>query len=124
MQTLTFCEPTRNLNKISRRHKDGHCLVNGSTEQYTGHAKAPVRRFPKYACFPLGLGLGGSFVGIVLHQLLQWPNQSRARGFPQKMSPIERGIRWDDSALGIDWPKTPTEISDNDRNWPDFVDQV
>lgn len=30
----------------------------------------------------------------------------------------ERGLRWDDPAIGIDWPRVPTEMSDKDRNWP------
>ena len=29
----------------------------------------------------------------------------------------ERGLRFDDPVLGIDWPMTPTVISDKDRNW-------
>jgi dTDP-4-dehydrorhamnose 3,5-epimerase len=36
----------------------------------------------------------------------------------------ERGIRWDDPALGIRWPITDAVIvSDKDAAWPD-VDQV
>jgi dTDP-4-dehydrorhamnose 3,5-epimerase len=30
----------------------------------------------------------------------------------------ERGLRFDDPILGIDWPMTPTVMSDKDRNWP------
>jgi dTDP-4-dehydrorhamnose 3,5-epimerase len=30
----------------------------------------------------------------------------------------ERGLRFDDPVLGIDWPMTPTVMSDKDRNWP------
>jgi dTDP-4-dehydrorhamnose 3,5-epimerase len=34
------------------------------------------------------------------------------------------GVRWDDPAIGIVWPLAdPTEISDKDRNWPDFTDR-
>ena len=29
------------------------------------------------------------------------------------------GIRWDDPALAIDWPFTPTVISDKDRDFHD-----
>ncbi|GAA4165231.1 dTDP-4-dehydrorhamnose 3,5-epimerase [Shinella granuli] len=29
-----------------------------------------------------------------------------------------RGLRYDDPALGIDWPATPSAMSDKDRNWP------
>lgn len=29
-----------------------------------------------------------------------------------------RGARFDDPAFGIEWPLTPTAISDQDRNWP------
>ena len=32
----------------------------------------------------------------------------------------ERGLRWDDPAIGIDWPSEPQEMSDKDRKWPDF----
>ena len=32
----------------------------------------------------------------------------------------ERGLRWNDPAIGIEWPIEPREISDKDRNWPDL----
>jgi len=32
----------------------------------------------------------------------------------------EQGLRWDDQAIGIGWPLTPTSISEKDRNYPDF----
>jgi dTDP-4-dehydrorhamnose 3,5-epimerase len=32
----------------------------------------------------------------------------------------ERGIRFDDTAFGIQWPLDVTVISDKDRTWPDF----
>ncbi len=32
----------------------------------------------------------------------------------------ERGIRWNDPWLGIEWPIAPVEISPKDRAWPDF----
>lgn len=33
---------------------------------------------------------------------------------------LERGLRHDDPALGIEWPLPVTVVSDKDRNWPDF----
>ena len=30
------------------------------------------------------------------------------------------GIRYNDPAFGIEWPREPTTMSDNDRNWPDL----
>lgn len=33
---------------------------------------------------------------------------------------LERGIRYDDPAFGIDWPVEPLEISEKDKTWPDF----
>ena len=36
-----------------------------------------------------------------------------------------RGVRWDDPALGIDWPPADQRlISERDRAWPDHVDQA
>lgn len=32
----------------------------------------------------------------------------------------ERGLRWNDPAFGIEWPFTPTAISEKDRSFPDF----
>lgn len=32
----------------------------------------------------------------------------------------ERGVRWNDPAIGIEWPVKPVEISDKDRAWPDL----
>lgn len=32
----------------------------------------------------------------------------------------ERGIRYDDPAVGIEWPVEVTEVSEKDRCWPDF----
>jgi dTDP-4-dehydrorhamnose 3,5-epimerase len=36
----------------------------------------------------------------------------------------ERGARWDDPSLGIDWPAAPIVISVRDRSFPAFRDQV
>jgi dTDP-4-dehydrorhamnose 3,5-epimerase len=33
---------------------------------------------------------------------------------------LERGLRHDDSLLGIEWPLPVTVVSDKDRSWPDF----
>jgi dTDP-4-dehydrorhamnose 3,5-epimerase len=30
----------------------------------------------------------------------------------------ERGLRYDDPALGIEWPIEPVVVSAKDRNWP------
>lgn len=32
----------------------------------------------------------------------------------------ERGLRWDDPAIGIAWPTVPAEVSSKDAAWPDF----
>jgi dTDP-4-dehydrorhamnose 3,5-epimerase len=31
-----------------------------------------------------------------------------------------RGVRFDDPAFGIDWPGSPSLLSDKDRSYPDF----
>jgi dTDP-4-dehydrorhamnose 3,5-epimerase len=32
-----------------------------------------------------------------------------------------RGVRWDDPAFGIEWPATPSTLSERDAAYPDFV---
>ena len=34
----------------------------------------------------------------------------------------EGGLRWNDPAIGIEWPMEPTVQSDKDQNWPDFAE--
>jgi uncharacterized membrane protein len=43
---------------------------------------APDRRFPTSAGVLFGLGLGGFFDGIVLHQILQWHHMVTSAGYP------------------------------------------
>lgn len=45
-------------------------------------AKAQSHGFPAAAGILLGLGLGGFFDGIVLHQLLQWHHMVTSAGYP------------------------------------------
>jgi dTDP-4-dehydrorhamnose 3,5-epimerase len=33
---------------------------------------------------------------------------------------LASGVRWDDPAFGVDWPATPTVISERDAGYPDF----
>jgi dTDP-4-dehydrorhamnose 3,5-epimerase len=33
----------------------------------------------------------------------------------------ERGVRFDDPGLGLEWPIEIASVSEKDRNWPDFV---
>lgn len=33
---------------------------------------------------------------------------------------LEKGVRWNDPAFGIDWPSPPQIISERDRSHPDF----
>jgi dTDP-4-dehydrorhamnose 3,5-epimerase len=33
----------------------------------------------------------------------------------------ERGLRWNDPAIAVQWPAEPAVISDKDRLWPDFA---
>ena len=35
--------------------------------------------------------------------------------------PLARGVRWDDPAFNVSWPRRPSIISERDRNYPDFA---
>jgi dTDP-4-dehydrorhamnose 3,5-epimerase len=34
---------------------------------------------------------------------------------------LARGVRWDDPAFNVTWPRRPAVISDRDRDYPDFT---
>jgi len=34
---------------------------------------------------------------------------------------LERGLRWDDPVIGIEWPIPPSVVSQKDREWPDLA---
>ena len=53
-----------------------------STEATEKQSSAPKSRFPTDAGIFLGLGLGGFFDGIVLHQILQWHHMATSAGYP------------------------------------------
>ena len=48
----------------------------------TGRHELHERRFPVSAGIFFGLGLGGFFDGIVLHQVLQWHHMATSAGYP------------------------------------------
>jgi uncharacterized membrane protein len=52
--------------------------------------------FPTSAGILLGLGLGGFFDGIVLHQILQWHHMLTSAGYPaDSLSNLEVNTLWD-----------------------------
>jgi uncharacterized membrane protein len=55
-----------------------------------------LRGFPLSAGVLLGLGLGGFFDGIVLHQILQWHHMLTSGGYPADSVPnLEFNTLWD-----------------------------
>jgi uncharacterized membrane protein len=53
-------------------------------------------RFPTSAGVLLGLGLGGFFDGIVLHQVLQWHHMLTSAGYPaDSLGNLEFNVLWD-----------------------------
>jgi dTDP-4-dehydrorhamnose 3,5-epimerase len=34
---------------------------------------------------------------------------------------LARGVRWDDPAFNVSWPRRPSAISERDRSYPDFT---
>ena len=54
------------------------------------------RGFPTAAGILLGLGLGGFFDGIILHQVLQWHHMLTSAGYPQDSVPnLQVNTLWD-----------------------------
>lgn len=54
------------------------------------------RGFPTAAGIFLGLGLGGFFDGIILHQVLQWHHMLTSAGYPaNSLGNLEFNVMWD-----------------------------
>jgi uncharacterized membrane protein len=54
------------------------------------------RGFPTSAGIFLGLGLGGFFDGIILHQVLQWHHMFTSAGYPaSNLENLEFNVMWD-----------------------------
>ena len=61
-----------------------------------GNDERQERDFPLAAGLLFGLGLGGFFDGIVLHQVLQWHHMLTSAGYPATSVPnLEVNTRWD-----------------------------
>jgi uncharacterized membrane protein len=61
----------------------------------TSAASSPDRHFPTSAGILFGLGLGGFFDGIVLHQLLQWHHMLSSWYPVNTIENLELNTRWD-----------------------------
>ena len=58
--------------------------------------KESRREFPTIAGIFLGLGLGGFFDGILLHQVLQWHHMLTSAGYPAvNLDNLEFNVMWD-----------------------------
>jgi len=58
--------------------------------------KEDGRGFPTIAGIFLGLGLGGFFDGILLHQVLQWHHMLTSAGYPaDNLGNLEFNVMWD-----------------------------
>ena len=64
----------------------------------------------------IGKGFAHGFLTLVENTIVSYH-------MTQKYDPERaRGIRWNDPQLAIEWPATPTLISDNDRKLPNYTD--
>jgi uncharacterized membrane protein len=60
------------------------------------HDEHKNREFPISAGILLGLGLGGFFDGIILHQVLQWHHMLTSAGYPaDSVQNLEVNTLWD-----------------------------
>ena len=60
------------------------------------HHARQERDFPVAAGILFGLGLGGFFDGIILHQVLQWHHMLTSAGYPSdSIHNLEVNTRWD-----------------------------
>ena len=128
---------------VARSHLAG--TLRGMHYQQAPHDEAKIVRCNRGAVFDVVLDLRSSspsykrWFGIELSetngQMLYVP-QGCAHGYQTLSDDAEvmyftsafyapaaaTGVRYDDPAFGIDWPRSVTAISGQDRSWPDFID--
>jgi uncharacterized membrane protein len=61
------------------------------------HTNRDIKRgFPSIAGIFFGLGMGGFFDGIILHQVLQWHHMFTSAGFPvNSLGNLKFNVMWD-----------------------------
>jgi len=57
----------------------------------------------KFSGFILGIGLGGSLDGIILHQILQWHSMASAVVPPTTLEAMKRNMAWDGVFHAVCW---------------------
>lgn len=127
---------------VSFNHKKG--TLRGIHLQDAPHGEAKLVRCTKGAIFDVAVDLRpqsptfrqwhGSVLTADNYQMLYIP-EGCGHGFLTLTDGAEifyqmsefyhpesaRGIRWNDPAIGIDWPEEVRVISERDRTYPDFV---
>jgi len=118
--------------------------VRGMHYQESPHAEAKFVRCTRGAIFDVVVDLRagsptqGQWFGLELsaeNGLMLYAPQGFAHGYQTLADDTDmyymastayaasaaRGLRFDDAALGIQWPLAPTVVSDADRRWPDYL---
>ncbi|HEY0981916.1 MULTISPECIES: dTDP-4-dehydrorhamnose 3,5-epimerase [unclassified Schlesneria] len=126
---------------LSFNHRSG--TLRGMHYQAAPHGETKIVRCTRGAIFDVIVDLRPDspsylrWFGIELtaeNRLMLYIPPSIAHGFLTRADSTEvfyqmsvpfhpasaRGVRWDDPALGIEWPQLPAVISERDRLYPDF----
>ena len=85
-------------------------LREGSPTRYQWHAEELSRKNGLALYIPTGFG----------HGYLSLEDDSEAEYLlsAQYSAELANGLRWNDPALGIDWPFPPMVVSERDQSWP------
>lgn len=72
-------------------------MLEETSNVVTGKSREPNGRgFPTAAGIFLGLGIGGFFDGIILHQVLQWHHMLTSNGYPaNSLENLQINTLWD-----------------------------
>jgi uncharacterized membrane protein len=81
--------------KLRAPDKAAHRSKNPQERKIVSDVRSSSGSFPTFAGILFGLGLGGFFDGIVLHQVLQWHHMVSSWYPPDTIPNLERNTRWD-----------------------------